>query len=185
LVDWSLFFPHLLVMNRLITVLMLAGISVVGEVQARLGETLPQCEERYGKVVEKREARLDKSDVEACVFSKAGISILVEFRAGIAWNIQYRSIDLGTVQVTELLKANMPEGGGWSAAFEVAGSLYRLSTDRRMAAAYRPGKRGDVGMLEISSRDYAELTYALYEQEINRVVGSQSGRAGAGGLKGF
>ncbi len=160
--------------------LLMAGIA-----SARIGETIPQCIERYGPVIEKRAARLEKSDPEACVFSKAGISIIVEYRAGIAWNIRYRSIDLIIAQVTELLKANMPEGGGWSESYEVAGVQYRLATDRRSIAAYDPGKRGDVGILEISSREFNSSWREVYGAKVEAVILEPARRAGAQDLIGF
>ncbi len=152
---------------------------------ARIGETIPQCVERYGPVIEKRPARLDKSDPEACIFSKSGISVIIEYRAGIAWNVRYRSIDLIIAQITELLKANMPEGGGWSAAYEVAGVQYRLSTDRRAVAAYDPGKRGDVGILEISSREFNTARREVYGAKLEAVILNPRRKAGAGDLIGF
>jgi hypothetical protein len=171
-------------MFRLALILSLS-LLLAGQAGARLGETVPQCVERYGPVIEKRAARIPKSDPEACVFSKAGISIIVEYRAGIAWNVRYRTIDLAIAQVTELLKANMPEGGGWSAACEVAGVQYRLSTDRRSVAAYDPGKKGDLGILEVSSREFNNAWRQIYGAKLDSVILEPQQRAGAKDLKGF
>ena len=169
------------------TLLLVASCSLMSAVtsEARLGETIPQCVERYGPVIEKRAARLEKSDPEACVFSKAGISIIVEYRAGIAWNIRYRTMDLVVAQVTELLKANMPEGGGWSAAYEVAGVQYRLASDRGSSAAYDPGLRGGIGILEVSSRDFSKAWRELYGAKIDAAVLAPAVKAGTKDLKGF
>lgn len=172
-------------MHRLLLLVSAFSSLLASTASARIGETIPQCVERYGPVIEKREARLEKSDPEACVFSKAGISIIIEFRAGIAWNIRYRSIDLIVAQVTELLKANMPEGGGWSAAYEVAGLQYRLATDRRTVAAYDPGKRGSIGTLEISSREFNSAWREVYGAKIESVILSPTRKAGAKDLIGF
>lgn len=166
----------------LVALLVLAWIVPA---QARIGETIPECVERYGPVIEKRSARLAKSDPEACVFSKAGISIIIEYRAGIAWNIRYRTLDLIVNQVTELLKSNMPEGGGWSAAFEVAGVQYRLATDRRTVAAYNPGLRGEMGSLEISSREFNTAWREVYGAQLDAVVLAPQVKAGTRDLKGF
>ena len=172
-------------MHHLLLLVSAFSLLLINTATARIGENLPQCVERYGPVIEKREARLEKSDPEACVFSKSGISVIIEFRAGIAWNIRYRSIDLIIAQVTELLKANMPEGGGWSAAYEVAGLQYRLATDRRTVAAYDPGKRGAIGTLEISSREFNAAWREIYGQKMEAVILSPTRKAGAKDLIGF
>jgi hypothetical protein len=168
----------------LFLVALLAVLSLQS-LQARIGETIPECIERYGPVIEKRSARLEKSDPEACVFSKAGISIIIEYRAGIAWNVRYRTIDLIVNQVTELLKSNMPEGGGWSAAYEVAGVQYRLATDRRTVAAYNPGLRGEMGSLEISSREFNTAWREVYGAKLDEVILTPQAKAGTRDLKGF
>ena len=172
-------------MNRLLVLASICYLGFTYSAEARLGETIPQCVERYGPVIEKRAARLQNSDPESCVFSKAGISIIVEYRAGLAWNIRYRTIDLIIAQVTELLKANMPEGGGWSAAYEVAGVQYRLATDRRSVAAYDPGKRGDLGILEVSSREFNLAWREVYGAKIDAVILAPQQKAGTKELKGF
>lgn len=172
-------------MTRPLVLITAFTLLLASNASARIGETIQQCIERYGPVIEKRAARLEKSDPEACVFSKAGISVIVEYRAGIAWNIRYRSIDLIIAQVTELLKANMPEGGGWSEVYEVAGVQYRLASDRRAVAAYDPGKRGDVGILEISSREFNAAWREVYGAKIEAVILEPARKAGTRDLIGF
>ncbi len=178
-------FGQMTAMLRPFVLIFVLNLLATSAALARVGETLNQCVERYGPVIEKRAARLEKSDAEACVFSKSGISVIIEFRAGIAWNIRYRAIDLIAAQVTELLKANMNEGGGWSAAYEVAGVQYRLAADRRTVAAYDPGKRGDIGILEISSRDFNKAWREVYGAKIEAVILQPTGKAGAKDLIGF
>lgn len=166
----------------LVALLIFAGIE---SAQARIGETVPECIERYGPIIEKRSPRLPKSDPEACVYSKAGISIIIEYRAGVAWNVRYRTLDLIVNQVTELLKSNMPEGGGWSAAFEVAGVQYRLAKDRRMVAAYNPGLQGELGSLEISSRDFNLAWREVYAAQLDEAILMPQAKADTRDLKGF
>lgn len=176
---------YMTMMNRSLPLIVMALLGSVATTQARIGETIPQCVERYGPVIEKRTARIDKSDPESCVFSRAGISIVIEYRAGIAWNIRYRTIDLIIAQVNELLKANMPEGGGWSGSYEVAGVQYRLATDRRSVAAYDPGKRGDLGILEISSREFNNTWREIYGTKLDALILEPQQKAGTKDLKGF
>jgi hypothetical protein len=172
-------------MNRLLVWALLCHFGTVAAANARLGETLSQCVERYGPLVEKRSPRIPESDPDACVFTKAGISIVVEYRSGIAWNIRYRTPDLIIAQVTELLKANMIDGGGWSPAYEVAGVQYRLSTDRRYVAAYDPGRRGDAGILEVSTQDFNLAWRKHYAAKLASVSRQAPPKAGTKDLKGF
>lgn len=172
-------------MKHPLFLVVLLSLMGIGGAEARIGETVPECVERYGPVIEKRAARLEKSDPEACVFSKAGISIIIEYRAGIAWNVRYRTLDLIVNQVNELLRSNMPEGGGWSAAYEVAGVQYRLATDRRSVAAYNPGLRGEMGSLEISSREFNSAWREIYGTQLDAVILAPQVKAGTRDLKGF
>ena len=152
--------------------------------QARIGETLDQCKERYGPVIEQRQALLKQSDGVACVFSKGGISVIVEFRAGIAWNVQYRTLDLVASQVNDLLKANMPMGGSWSAAYIVSGVQYRLSGDRRRTSMFHPGLAGEVGILEISTREFNNARWEMRSAQFMDPDGGAKS-PGAKALDGF
>lgn len=172
-------------MKHPLFLVVLLSLMGIGAAEARIGETVPECVERYGPVIERRAARLEKSDPEACVFSKAGISIIIEYRAGIAWNVRYRTLDLIVNQVNELLRSNMPEGGGWSAAYEVAGVQYRLATDRRSVAAYNPGLRGEMGSLEVSSREFNSAWREIYGAQLDAVILAPQVKAGTRDLKGF
>ena len=52
---------------------------------ARLGETLDECVQRYGPMIEKRPAQLAVSDPDVMVFSKAGITIAIVCRAATSY----------------------------------------------------------------------------------------------------
>ena len=167
----------------LILSVVVTALSVL-TAEARLGVTLTECEERYGAVIERRPARLAESDPEACVFSKQGVSIIIEFRAGISWNIQYRAVDMISSQVTTLLKANMPEGGSWTEALIVGGVQYRLSGDRRRTASFFPSPVGRSSVLEVSSRDFNTAWWATYSKQMILTPGGE-GVPTTGGLDGF
>ena len=171
-------------MNRycFLTLLLLGLASVTAE--ARVGETLKQCEERYGPVVERLPAKLADSDADACVFSKGGITVLIEFRNGLAWYVMFRMLDLLPTDTEALLKANLPPGG-WSSAIKVNGEEYRLSGDRRWVARYFYGKKGGIGSLLIASRDFATAQHAAYVQKISEAVNQKQGSMAPKALDGF
>ena len=172
-------------MKRFLAPLVLGLMFSAGSVEARLGETIAQCEERYGPVVEKRPATVKESDPEACVFTKSGITAVVEFRGGIAWRIVFRMMEMTPIEAETLLKANMPDGG-WGAALKVNGQDYRLSADRRRIAIYSPTKvRGEISTLEIASRDYGAANYAAYSTKVAEALGNVKERKTGQELKGF
>jgi hypothetical protein len=138
-------------------------LAIASLAQARLGETLEQCVERYGPVVEKKAATLPESDPEACVFSKNGVTILGEFRGGIVWRLVFRIASMMGEETETLLRANMPEGGSWSSSLTVNGLVYRLSSDRRRIAVLTPAPTKDgLASLEIVSKDYAASKRAAF-----------------------
>ena len=138
-------------------------LCVTSLAQARLGETLDQCVARYGPVVEKKPATLSESEPEACIFSKNGVTIFVEFRGGIAWRLVFRIASMMGEETEALLRANLPEGGGWSSSLTVNGLIYRLSSDRRRVAVLTPPPTKDgLASLEIASKDYATAKRAMY-----------------------
>ncbi|MBX7211633.1 MAG: hypothetical protein K1X78_25220 [Verrucomicrobiaceae bacterium] len=153
-------------MKRMILLLLLGLIFVVQPVQARLGETLAQCIERYGPVQEEVAASVTESDAKACIFSKKGVTTLVEFKNGTAWRIVFRLKDMTPGEAESLLKANLPEGG-WGAALKFDGQEYRLSANRRRVAVYAPTKAStEISTLTIASRDYADASYAACSARI-------------------
>jgi hypothetical protein len=152
---------------------------------ARLGETVQGFTERFGPPVERRPAVLEQSDPEALVFSKSGITIIAEFRQGAAWSVRYRSVELSADQAKQLLRFNMAEGGGWSAAYEVAGVYYRMSADRGSVAVYDPGRHGEMGFLQVSSREFAAAWRNIYGPRVEAAVQAPVIPAAAATLEGF
>jgi hypothetical protein len=135
----------------------LATLLLVQQASARIGETLEQCIQRYGPVVEKKKATLTDSDPEACIFSKGGVTIFTELRGGVVWRMVFRIQSMVADEAETLLRANMPESGGWSNSLEVNGLSYRLSSDRRRIAVITPPAiRGGVASLELATKDFAE-----------------------------
>lgn len=172
-------------MNQFIARLLLGWLLCATSVHARLGETLAQCEARYGPVIEKRPASVNASDPDACVFSKSGITVLVEFKKGLAWRVVFRMPGMSAQELETLLKANMPEGG-WSSAMKYSEQEFRLSADHRRVAVFTPGKeRAELTSLEIASRDYGTARHADYQRRIDAAIGTIGSRKGGRRLSDF
>jgi hypothetical protein len=125
-------------MKRLI---LLSLLSCGPWAQARVGETIAECEARYGPVVERRPAVQGESDPEACLFSKAGITIVAEFKDGKAWRLLYRMPGMNDEVVKTLLER---EGGNseWSVPLKIVGQEIRSSSDHERIAVLTPAKHG-------------------------------------------
>jgi hypothetical protein len=142
-------------------------ILLTGLASARIGETLQECEARYGPIIERRPAELVGSDPEMVVFSKATVTVMVEFREGRAWHIVYRKKSLTALEIEALLKADSGDGE-WSAPLTVADRDFRLSADRQRLASVSLAKGSfELGLVEIMTRDFATQ---LHEQLASRAM---------------
>lgn len=173
-------------MNPFVAAVALGLLSGAGSAEARLGETLAQCVERYGPVEDDRQpSTVKESDPKACKFSKDGFTAFIEFRGGIAWRIVFRKAGMTATDAESLLKANMSDGG-WGPAMRINGQDFRLSADRRRIAVHTPAAdKKDVPTLEIASRDYGTANYAAYLAKVNEAVNQLKERRKAEGLRGF
>src|SRR5437870_3872480 len=130
-------------------------IALTGWLQARLGETLDQCVERYGPIVEKRPAEFPQSDPELAVFSKSAVTILVEFKDGKAWHVTFRKPLLTQTEIDTLVKANSGEGG-WSPPLSVAGRTFRQSDDHTRLSVVNEPRAGTGASVEVMTREYID-----------------------------
>ena len=169
-------------MIRLIALLFVVSCITA---QARVGETLTQCIARYGPVVEKQPAKLAVSDKEACVFSRNGITIVAEFKAGIAWRVAYRMVDFDTDTLANLLSANALESG-WSKALRLGSQDVRATPNRERIAIFTTGKRTmDPSTLEVTSADYGKANRKDYETKLATVSDVVKSRIGSDPTKPF
>jgi hypothetical protein len=126
---------------------------------ARVGETLDECVQRYGPMIEKRSARLAGSDPEAMVFSKAGITVVAEFRDGKAWHLTYRKAGLTGVEVDAIIMAN--SGGSlWGSPLKTRDKEFRMTDDTSRVALINWDRKGVAGSVSIMSREYARVNYS-------------------------
>ena len=172
-------------MRPFLAAVALGLICGVNSVEARLGETIAQCEARYGPVVERRRAQMQESDSDACIFSKSGITTLVEFKKGVVWRIVFRMVGMTSVEASTLLKANMADGG-WGPALKINGQEFRISPDRRRVSVHTPAiDKTDVPTLEIASREYGQAGYASYAAKVAEAVSQVKDNKARQDLKGF
>lgn len=135
----------------------------------RLGETIAECETRYGPVVEKYKAENAESDPESCVFSKVGVSIIVEFKAAKAWKILYRMAGMDNVAVQTLLNAEANDGG-WSAPLSLVNQEVRCSLDKERLAILTPGKRlDDMSTFVFVTKSFAKANRVDYEAKLSSI----------------
>ena len=146
---------------KIITLLFLSLIFTATKTQARIGETLDQCIDRYGPVIEKTPSTLAGSDTEASVFSKSGITIVAEFKDGVVWSMVFKKKALAASEVDSLLEANKTNGF-WTSPLKFGESEYRISGDRSRIAAFFLDKATLVGSLSILTQPYVELNRAEY-----------------------
>lgn len=173
-------------MNRSLPLLALGCMLSVSPAEARLGENLSQCESRYGPVIERRPASVKGGESDACVFSKSGITVLIEFKSGLAWRLLFRMSGMTATELETLLRANMPEGG-WSSAIKHANQDFRLSADRRRIAVFTPGKERTTEMssLEIATRDYGSARRAQYQESVLTAIATVESRKEGQRMKDF
>ena len=146
---------------------------------ARLGETVDECVQRYGPMIERRPARLTGSDPDVMVFSKAGITVAVEFHDGKAWHLTYRKLGLNSVEVDAIIMANSG-AGFWGAPLKTRDKEYRMSDDKSRMALINWDRKGMAGSVAIMSRDYSKANYAETEKRAESatvpiVTGGQRG----------
>jgi hypothetical protein len=149
--------------------LVLALLFISHLAQARIGETIEQCETRYGPVVERKPAELADSDKEACVFSKESVTITVEYRSGSAWWISYR---MDPSSLDTILKLIAPEGG-WAKPIHVNGQDVRLAAVSRdqLAVVNVPKARSVQPVtLIVCTRAYGKAQWADYEKKLAAVA---------------
>jgi hypothetical protein len=153
-------------MIRLVT--LLVTLSTLAA-QARVEETVAECETRYGPVVEHKPAKQKESDPEACVFSKNGVTILAEFHNGKAWKISYSKVGMEPEHLQALLDAEAANGG-WSTPLKFFGQEFRTSGDRERVAVYTPGKRLEsMSTLIVATKSFATANRNAYEVKLAKV----------------
>ena len=168
-------------MRKIPLVLLLWALT--GTARARLGETMEQCTERYGPVIEKRQRLLPQSDTDTAVFSKSGVTIVVEFHQGLAWHITFRKPIMQDEEIDALLQANA-SGGKWSVPLKYGDAEYRLAGDRkRMAVSYFAEK--GVSRVEVMLREYSELYRANYLARLKNPTPSDGSKNKTNPLPGF
>ncbi len=156
---------------------------LTGSARARLGETVEQCVERYGPVIEKRQPSLPQSDAETAVFSKSGVTIIVEFHKGTAWLITFRKPVLQIDEIEALLQANAATGN-WSVPLKYGDLEYRLSGDKNRIAVTSYADT-NVTRMEIMLREYAGQHRANYLARLKNPAPAEGGKPKTNPLPGF
>jgi hypothetical protein len=170
-------------MLKAIALFILLGTTLA---QARLGETLAECEIRYGPVVEKVPARLAYSDKEALVFSKEGVTIIAETHNGSVWCIIYTMPDLSSDKASVFLEVNAPKEG-WGDPIMIKGEEVRTSNarDRLATCQIADPKSKQDGKVMVCSRPFAKANRVDYDARLLSIRDKLQQREAGGQLKGF
>ncbi|CAN5741084.1 hypothetical protein BH11VER1_BH11VER1_08840 [soil metagenome] len=163
--------------------LTLLACSVWLPIHARIGETLEQCVERYGPVMERRPSTLPGSEAELAVFSKSSITILAEFREGVVWQISFRKPGLSLAEADAILQANA--SGLWSVPLKINEQDYRLSLDKKRLLTMRTDKKGGTSEMVIMTRDCAAAVRSARESKTDKPRSSQEQKPASNPLPGF
>lgn len=182
--DGATAFPLLSNMIRLVLPLLLVTLSSL-TAQARIGETLAECEIRYGPVVERVPARQAESDKDACIFSRNGITVLTEFRDGKVWKISYSKVGMDSTELQTLLAASAA-GGGWSAPLKISTQEFRTSNDHERLAIFTPGKRPEATFtLVIATKTFANANREAYVAKLAKIPAEIQRRIDSRPMKDF
>ena len=169
-------------MIRLV-ILLLAVVPYAA--QARIGETLSECETRYGPTVEHLKPTQKASDKDAFAFSKNGITVVAEFHDGKVWRISYSKVGMDAVEVDTLLSANSA-GGAWSQPLKITSQEVRTSADHNLVALFTPGKRPEATFtLVVATSDFTAANRADYEARLATIPAVLQKRNTGKGLKDF
>lgn len=134
---------------------------------ARLGESVAECDVRYGEPVESIPSPAPGGDPEARVYRKNGFDITVAFHEGTAWWVRYAKQDLNQDQRSFLFKANGPDEE-WRGPLDFIERRFWITDSREMHAVeyYHKGRR----ILELLT-DACVRAHAAALEERLRYVG--------------
>lgn len=152
-------------------------------IQARVGETLEQCVERYGSVMERRKSTIAGSEVESAVFSKSAITIIVEFHEGVAWHVIFRKPGLLLGETESILQAN--GSGLWSVSLKINDQDYRISLDKKKLSTVSADKKGVISEMVIMTRECAAAIRSGREVKLSKPGVSNEKKQESNPLPGF
>ncbi len=131
-----------------------------------MGETLAECTARYGPMIEARVPMLNESTGEAAVFSRMGVTILVEFHNSVAWRISFKKPSLHRDEMQALLQANTE--GTWSSPLAIGGRQYLLSVDGGRLAILEGSEKNVIDHIVVMNRE----CLAAYQRQYGVVQSS-------------
>ena len=149
-----------------------AGLAAAPSAQARLGETLAQCTERYGQPRATLPASVGESDPEAARFEQGQLGIIVHFKDGVVWHISYAQGHLSDQDKDRLLKENVTKGE-WQPRFgELLGNVF-LWQNRQAGVVACGINRKSINSLEVMTRACADAFGRARTQRIE-AAGAQA-----------
>lgn len=134
----------------------------------RIGESCPQCQERYGKMI--------SSDEKSALFSKDGFEVMVAFRKSAAFAISFQKIEknsdrsIATITAAEIEALMEANSGGkkWGEAKELAGGKEWATLDGTRVAYY---KTSDHMLLIRIKADFEQFSKEEHEAQKAKMSG--------------
>lgn len=137
---------------------------------ARIGETEQECAARYGEVVERRRGGLEASDELVSVFRAGSFVVVVEFKDGRAWRVDYRKPLIDQVDIDQVLDWHKI-AEGWGRPLQVFGDRFWLRPDREVLVRTLRGEGGS--SVVVMNRAHLEANAAHRRQQIQEIVGPE------------
>lgn len=133
----------------------LVSLCLPPAAEARLGESLAQCTERYGAPKGTLPSVIPDSDPEAVRFEQGQMSLLVHFQKGVAWHISYAQNHLSDPDKARLLNENATKGEWQPRYGELLGNVW-LWNNREGGLVACGINRKNLNSLEVMTRPCAE-----------------------------
>ena len=159
----------------LLTISAIAFLGPAPVATARLGETIAECEARYGEIRERIKPQSSESDEYAIVFTRAVddgtgrttiIRIVIEYKDGEAWKLNYESDSTLSANFETLLSYNN-DGESWGSPFSAFGKKFWIRPDGKAHAVGVVSKSRKVSStLTVIDGDFLKVRAADYKERL-------------------
>ncbi len=141
-------------------------LLAAGSVEARIGETSAECDERYGELVEEMEASVPGGVGKARIYHKNDFVITVEFQKGKVWWIQYSKNSLKDEQRLFIFKINS-EQVSWRGPFTFLKRNHWKTSNGKLHAVVVKNK--NLTVIEIMTQECVVAFGRDYERKLKLV----------------
>ncbi len=148
-------------------------LASTGTALARLGETIDECEARYGEIRERIKPQFPLSDEYAIVFIKSGIRIVIEYKDEKAWKLNYEGGPDLAANFAALLRSNNDDQD-WGGPMEVFGKKFWVRPDAKAHAVGITESNRKKNTLTVVDDDFLKARAASYQARLERAADIRS-----------